>query len=177
MIRDALRALLGFVSAPALPLTRTEPPKGSCVECGAPGAHAAHLVPRVAGGTRTFPLCEACHGKSHGLDFHDHKRLTREGRRRAVEVEGKWSGRVPFGYRSAGGYLAREPHEQWVIAQIERLTAEGVRSGEIASWLNTAIRPLPTESERWTDQRVRQLRNSDRVAVRRRAEAHIKARS
>lgn len=175
MIRDALRALLGWSKPPALPLTPAMPPKGSCVECGAPGAHAAHLVPRVAGGTRTFPLCESCHGKSHDLDFHDHKQLSLAGQRRAYEVEGKWAGRVPFGYRSQGGYLTREPHEQWVLAQIERLSAEGVSSREIASWLNTAIRPVPDEAHRWTGERVSRLRANDRSAVRRKAEAHIAA--
>jgi hypothetical protein len=37
-----------------------------CFECGAPAAHQHPLIPRRLSGTKTVPLCEACHDKVHG---------------------------------------------------------------------------------------------------------------
>lgn len=51
----------------------------TCFDCGLPAAHQHHVVPRVMGGTRTIPLCGECHGKVHGLDFTNHRALTRAG--------------------------------------------------------------------------------------------------
>lgn len=51
-----------------------------CFECGCDGEiHNHHVVPKILGGTKTVPLCPSCHGKVHGLDFLNHKKLTKEG--------------------------------------------------------------------------------------------------
>ena len=51
-----------------------------CFECGNDDEiHNHHVVPKILGGTKTIPLCVSCHGKVHGIDFINHKKLTREG--------------------------------------------------------------------------------------------------
>ena len=51
-----------------------------CFECGCDGEiHNHHVVPKMLGGTKTVPLCPSCHGKVHGVDFLNHKKLTKEG--------------------------------------------------------------------------------------------------
>ena len=42
-------------------------------------------MPKIKGGIRKLPLCEACHGKVHGLNFLNHKELTREGLKKAKQ--------------------------------------------------------------------------------------------
>jgi len=50
---------------------------GPCFECGNPADHDHHVVPRSKGGTKTVPLCHACHGLVHGRSFLDHGVLTK----------------------------------------------------------------------------------------------------
>ena len=51
-----------------------------CFECGCDGEiHNHHVVPKILGGKNTVPLCPSCHGKVHGVDFLNHKKLTKEG--------------------------------------------------------------------------------------------------
>jgi hypothetical protein len=51
-----------------------------CFECGFDGEiHNHHVVPKILGGTKTVPLCPICHGKVHGVDFLNHRKLTRQG--------------------------------------------------------------------------------------------------
>lgn len=51
-----------------------------CFECGCDGEiHYHHVVPKILGGTKTVPLCPICHGKIHGVNFLNHKELTRQG--------------------------------------------------------------------------------------------------
>ena len=51
-----------------------------CFECGCDSEiHNHHVVPKMLGGTKTVPLCPSCHGKVHGVDFLNHKKLTKEG--------------------------------------------------------------------------------------------------
>jgi hypothetical protein len=54
-----------------------------CVTCGrTEGLEHHHLVPRVRGGsddeTNLFTLCDSCHGKIHGEDWYDLRRLRAE---------------------------------------------------------------------------------------------------
>lgn len=63
----------------------------NCFECDAPAEHYHHVVPRSLGGTRTIPLCIACHSKVHGRPLTS-SRLIKAGRARA-KAEGKiWGG-------------------------------------------------------------------------------------
>ena len=51
-----------------------------CFECGSSDEiHNHHVVPKILGGTKTVPLCPTCHGKVHGVDFLNHKELTKQG--------------------------------------------------------------------------------------------------
>ncbi len=51
-----------------------------CFECGLDGEiHNHHVVPKIKGGTKTVPLCLVCHGKVHGVNFLNHKELTKRG--------------------------------------------------------------------------------------------------
>lgn len=99
----------------------------TCWECGSTDRiHEHHVVPRSKGGTRTLPLCEACHGKVHGTDMRiasltsaamQHKRSKRE-----------LVGAVPYGYALAadGVALVEVPQEQAVIAEVRAMRAAGL---------------------------------------------------
>ena len=52
-----------------------------CFDCGISSTeiHNHHVVPKSLGGTSTVPLCPACHGKVHGMDFTNHAALTKKG--------------------------------------------------------------------------------------------------
>jgi len=39
-----------------------------CFECGAPAVEDHHVIPRSRGGTKTVPLCAACHNLVHDRD-------------------------------------------------------------------------------------------------------------
>lgn len=57
-----------------------------CFECDYKHSlHKHHVVPKIKGGKRTIWLCEKCHGKVHGLDFLNHKELTKLGLKKAKE--------------------------------------------------------------------------------------------
>jgi hypothetical protein len=57
-----------------------------CFECNQPAAHDHHVVPKSRGGTKTVPLCLACHGKAHFRNGSMASgELTREGIQRARE--------------------------------------------------------------------------------------------
>lgn len=55
----------------------------NCIECGAPTDHFHHPIPKVLGGSSTIPVCHACHGKIHNLDFENHGSLIKAGIDRA----------------------------------------------------------------------------------------------
>lgn len=38
----------------------------TCYECGKPAERDHHVVPKVLGGEKTIPLCNACHKRAHG---------------------------------------------------------------------------------------------------------------
>lgn len=48
----------------------------TCFECGLPAEHQHHVVPKSLGGTKTIPLCVACHSKVHGRQL-NHNSLVR----------------------------------------------------------------------------------------------------
>lgn len=55
-----------------------------CYECdSSENIHNHHVIPRIRGGKKTIPLCEKCHGKVHGLNFINHKKLVKEGLEKA----------------------------------------------------------------------------------------------
>jgi hypothetical protein len=93
-----------------------------CFECSGSGPlHDHHVVPESVGGTKTVPLCEACHGKVHNIDMKA-SALAREAILRAMR-EGRKIGNVRYGYRAIGEYLEEDPYEQEILS-----TMEGLRS-------------------------------------------------
>ncbi len=55
-----------------------------CFECNCPNdLHEHHVVPKSLGGTKTIPLCVICHGKVHGKDFLNMRRLSLIGLKKA----------------------------------------------------------------------------------------------
>lgn len=79
----------------------------SCFECGAVGdCHNHHVVPRVRGGTKTVPLCEACHGKVHGRDMMGQRSLTKAGLAEARR-QGKTLGRPVGSVMDSSALLAK----------------------------------------------------------------------
>ena len=67
--------------------------KDKCVNCGKPAEHYHHIIPRSLGGTdnktNLVALCNACHGKLHGLEYTDgklsHSELIKRGQAKAKE--------------------------------------------------------------------------------------------
>jgi recombinase len=67
-----------------------------CFECGQPSDHDHHVVPISRGGTRTVPLCGACHAKAHHRDKNMANRtLTKEALARAKVRGVKLGGSLP----------------------------------------------------------------------------------
>ena len=110
---------------------------GICFECAVPAQHWHHVVPRALGGTKTLPLCEACHGKVHAHDFTNLGRLTRTALA-VKKAKGERTGTIPYGYQLAADGKTLEAHEgeQAVVAVIRGLRAEGLALRAIAAELD-----------------------------------------
>jgi hypothetical protein len=109
-----------------------------CFECDSPAEHDHHVVPTSAGGTRTIPLCGACHAKAHGHDGFAASTsvLTRQGlaRARAAGVRlgaPPASALVPESVARARELRASGLSLRAVVA---RLNAEGVPAGRGGKW-------------------------------------------
>jgi hypothetical protein len=83
-----------------------------CFECGAIANCEHHLVPRSLGGTKTIPLCVACHSKIHSAKLISCSRLCKMGLDRYRSLDGltalagliemaDWEG-IPLHSRNAG---------------------------------------------------------------------------
>jgi hypothetical protein len=111
-----------------------------CFECESPTDHDHHVVPRSLGGTKTVPLCHACHAKAHGLQpgvWANHRALTVAALERR-KASGLIAGQVPFGKRDAGdGRLVDEPNEVRTMQRIIELWTGGVSIRKIATMLDT----------------------------------------
>ncbi len=98
----------------------------SCWECGMHGImHKHHVVPRSRGGTRTLPLCEACHGKVHGKNMLIGALVKRS--MTYKRARGERVGAVPYGYQIAddGVHLVEHAAEQEVMRAARELRARG----------------------------------------------------
>ncbi len=109
----------------------------TCFECGAPADHQHHVVPRSKGGTKTVPLCAACHGKVHGHALGGRK-LTKDALE-AKKARGERTGSVPYGYRMAadGVHLEAVPEVQALIAVVRRFHGAGLSLRAISHELAT----------------------------------------
>lgn len=109
----------------------------TCFECGALADHEHHVIPHSKGGTKTVPLCLACHSRVHGHDLCGRK-LTQDALA-AKKVRGERTGSVPYGYSLApdGVRLLSIPEEQKVIAKARRLHGTGQSLRAIARELES----------------------------------------
>jgi hypothetical protein len=104
--------------------------KGTCWECEAEGVHIHHhhVVPRSRGGTKTVPLCEACHAHAH----HRGKAMTTSATTSAAMVDMRarglyTGGEARYGYRvGTAGELVPDPAEQAALAAVRELRAGGL---------------------------------------------------
>lgn len=106
---------------------------GNCFECARPAVHQHHVVPRSVGGTKTIPLCEACHSKAHGKKI-AHPELTRAAMQR-MKAQNKLTGQVPHGWSSINGTLVPNEAERRAIARAVEWRNVGVTLREIAEGL------------------------------------------
>ena len=110
----------------------------TCFECGSPPPlHHHHVVPRSLGGTKTVPLCEACHGKVHAANLTVH--ALQLAAISAKRVRGELvAGKPPYGKRVApdGVHLEDCPYEQDIMRRATCLHHEGITYREIARRLS-----------------------------------------
>lgn len=108
----------------------------TCFECNEPGdIHMHHVVPRSAGGTKTVPLCERCHGLAHSVRMST-SALTKAAMKHKAS-KGERVGAIPYGFALAadGVSLVEVEAEQAVIADARALRAAGLSLGAVAKRL------------------------------------------
>lgn len=104
----------------------------SCWNCGAAATCHHHPIPQSRGGTKTLPLCGACHDKAHESTA---QQLVLEGLARAIAA-GRVGARVPLGFTTArDGSIV--PDESWANKKqaVVSLRSQGASQRKIASAL------------------------------------------
>jgi hypothetical protein len=128
-----------------------------CFECDEPALHQHHVVPESLGGTRTIPLCEACHGKVHDAD------LSTSGLVKAAllrnRLSGLVAGTIPYGFRAEDGRVVKNPVEYEVLTRVRLLGADGHTARQIASDLSS-MGCVTRQGTRWETWDVRQVLRS-----------------
>lgn len=129
-----------------------------CFECGNPSEYEHHVVPRSKGGTKTIPLCGACHGKAH---FWDKRMSTGELTRAALQEkrrQGKRAGNLPFGWTIAedGTTLTENPVEAEVIKICKERRKGGTTFQSIADEL-TRRGYAPKAGKKWHCQTIKNI--------------------
>lgn len=112
-----------------------------CFDCGGIADHEHHVVPVSLGGTRTVPLCIACHGKSHAAGW-TISSLTASAMA-AKKARGEYTGgHAPYGWlvASDGVTLARCEDEQAVIESACALRLSGMSLRKIGAALSMSGR-------------------------------------
>ena len=110
----------------------------TCFECDLPGdIHMHHVVPRSAGGTKTVPLCERCHGLAHSVRMSTSALTKAAMKRKAAKGEFLGGPRAPYGFNIAddGVALVEVEAEQVVIADARALRAAGLSLRAVAGKL------------------------------------------
>jgi hypothetical protein len=139
-----------------------------CFECEAPTDHDHHVVPRSLGGTKTVPLCHACHAKAHGLKgttWASHAGLTAAAMARMKDAGLYTGGLVPYGYRvGEDGRLVAEPSERAVLEAARELHHRGLSLRAIARSL-AKLGHVPRGGTAWSAATVSRLvRSKDGVS-------------
>ena len=105
-----------------------------CWECGAPATEWHHVVPRSLGGTRTVPLCCACHDKAHHMSRVSGRGGLTARALQAKRARGERVGAVRYGFELAEDGRTEVPcaSEQETIERARRLRAAGLSLREVA---------------------------------------------
>ena len=110
-----------------------------CFECRATGeTHDHHVVPRSRGGTRTVPLCLACHAKAHHRGKSMASGRLTSAAMQAKKERGECTGNPPYGYRSEEGMLRTNPAEVALVDAIVAARNRGLSMRAIAAELSEA---------------------------------------
>ena len=132
----------------------------TCFECGEPAEFQHHVVPKSRGGTKTVPLCGACHGKAH---FWDKRMSTGELTREALSLKKKrgekTGGDVPYGFDCVGGKLLPNLEEQKVFKIMVNLRYQGFSLRSIAQTL-LSWNLRPRNGGKWHAQTIKQTLES-----------------
>lgn len=132
---------------------------GVCWECGALGSvHEHHPVPRYRGGTRTIPLCEACHGLAHHRDGRmSTSALTSEAMQHK-RSKGELVGAVPFGFDlgADGKTLVANEAEQLVVSAVRECRADGLSLRTIGERL-AERGMLPRKGGAWHPTQIKRI--------------------
>jgi HNH endonuclease len=126
---------------------------GRCFECGWPAHEDHHVIPRSLGGTKTVPLCRACHGI-----VHDHERV----------VLKSLSENALAAQKAQGVRLGKKrTTPDWILERVVRERDAGSTWQKIADGLNREGVPLVAGGKRWytsTCQAVYRAARLDREA-------------
>jgi hypothetical protein len=108
-----------------------------CFECGASGnIHNHHIIPKALGGSKTIPLCVACHGKVHQKDFVKFQNLARLGLKKYVE-NGGTLGRKIGSVESIEAFMAKP-----INKEIKRLIENGLSVRKIAKRMAVSTKTI-----------------------------------
>ncbi len=96
--------------------------------------HDHHVVPKSRGGTKTIPLCYACHAVVHDKKAVSIKELTKAALKKKRENGLRYSGKIPFGYMEGHNKkLIENPEEQLILS-----TVRDLRLKKRKTWKSTA---------------------------------------
>lgn len=109
-----------------------------CFECGRLAEYHHHVIPQSKGGTKTIPLCGACHGKAHHLDKRMSPRELTKAALQAKKSRGERVGHIPFGSQLAADGKHLEPceYEQKTVESIKTMKNSGLSLREVMQKLN-----------------------------------------
>lgn len=116
-----------------------------CFECGGEFDVLHHVVPASRGGTKTVPLCGACHAKAHHSEQNMATRTLTTAALHSMQKRGLRTGGVPYGWvlGEDGVSLVASAEEQSVAKEIVALVDSGKSLRVIADHLNA--RGVPTK--------------------------------
>lgn len=95
-----------------------------CFECGGEAHNDHHVVPKIRGGTKTVPLCTACHYKAHAINV---EVLASEGRSKAIAAGVKMGRPIQFD-RDKILRLRRKGFSYGLIAKIMKCSRAAVQN-------------------------------------------------
>jgi len=134
----------------------------TCFECGRPAAYRHHVIPKSRGGTKTVPLCGACHALVHGCLALHTRELTRAALRSRRAAGMKTGGDIPFGYRSEAGRLVPDAAEQETVRLVLDLHGKGESLRDIGRALEAAGIARKGGSRAWHPQAVQRILERER---------------